>query len=619
MSGLSLRADDGREFLVQGRVATIGRAPVCEVRLDDSRVSATHARVRFGDGAWQYEDLRSTNGSVIRRGGQDHPVAPGRALALVVGDALLLGDTRSPVRLTVAVSGAPLLDGESPEATVLASRSAVLPQPLHLERSQLARLLDVFREAATAPGRTDAMLQHIGDFLFDLSPGATLLLLEATGVGADAEPLIYRRGDPAVSPGPSMPRGLRRRAVEQGEALLVADVMASSGDSVVELGLAGAMVAPLHVRDYTVGVLMLGGERFQETELELFAGIAHLVAALVENARTVRALADSEGRLRAEAERLRERIAPADGLISQSLPMREVLDQVDAVAGSDTTVLLLGETGTGKELLAQAIHRRSRRSKAAILSVNCGALASGTLESELFGHVKGAFTGAHRDKPGLFQVADGGTLFLDEVGETRPDVQVRLLRALQEGEILPVGAVRPALVDVRIVCATNRDLGEAVERGRFREDLYYRLSVFPIEVPPLRERRGDVVVLAQHFLAEAETRLGPRSAGFSPEALDLLDGWSWPGNVRELRNEVERAALLAPPEAPIQPEHLSPRLQAAPALPPVGPLKEALGRLEAAYLKKALSAHDGNRSATARVLGISRQALIAKIARYSLD
>ncbi len=184
---------------------------------------------------------------------------------------------------------------------------------------------------------------------------------------------------------------------------------------------------------------------------------------------------------------------------------------------------------------------------------------------------------------------------------------------------MPVGAVRPMHVDVRVVCATNKDLGEAVELGHFREDLYYRLSVFPIRVPPLRERRGDVVLLAQHFLAEAETRVGPRSAGFSPEALDLLDAWSWPGNVRELRNEVERAALLAPAEVPIEPTHLSPRLQSAPALPPVGGLKEAMGRVEAAYLRKALAAHDGNRSATARTLGISRQALIAKIARYSLS
>ncbi len=413
MSGLRLRADSGEVFHITSRVATVGRVPICDVRLDDSRVSATHARVRWSGDAWHYEDLRSTNGSVVRRAGQDHPASPGTALPLTVGDHLLLGDSRSPVCLVVEGALVPPHEGPASEATVLASRSAMLPQPLRLDESQLVGLLDVFREAAAAPGRLETALRHIGEFLFDLSPDAHLLMLEASGVGAHAEPLIYRRGDPAVQPGPAMPRMLRRRAVEQGEALLVSDVLAYSGQSVVELGLAGALVAPLRVGDHAVGVLLLGGEEVVEAELEVFAGIAHLVAALVENARAVRALAFSEGRLRAEAERLRERIAPADGLIGQSKAMHEVLSQVEAVAQSDTTVLLLGETGTGKELLAQAIHRHSRRTSGAILSVNCGALASGTLESELFGHVKGAFTGAHKAKPGLFQVADGGTLFLD--------------------------------------------------------------------------------------------------------------------------------------------------------------------------------------------------------------
>ena len=461
-----------------------------------------------------------------------------------------------------------------------------------------------------------------------------------------------------------MPRSLRRRAVEQGEALLVADVLGDSAQSVVELGLSGALVAPLHVRDYTVGVLLLGGEAFSESELEVFAGIAHLVAALVENARTVRALADSEGRLRAEAERLRERIAPADGLIGQSMAMREVLEQVDAVAQSDTTVLLLGETGTGKELLAQAIHRRSRRADGAILTVNMGALAQGTLESELFGHVKGAFTGAVSDRAGVFEAADGGTVFLDEIGDLPPQLQVKMLRVLQSGDVRKVGSDRSRKVDVRVIAATSRDLETMMGRSRFREDLYYRLMVVPMYLPPLREYPGSIPSMVKQFVRDANITYGRSIVGVTDEVMDALRRHSFPGNVRELRNIVEQGVLMtegshiglrdAPPylrgevPAPPMPGSLSeishagvpvPIQRIAAPTPAPGPpptddaasvvdgsrwdykalKEEVLGRFEARYLDALLATTDGNVTKAAELAGVHRVNLHRMLKKRDAD
>ncbi|MCA9524472.1 MAG: sigma 54-interacting transcriptional regulator, partial [Myxococcales bacterium] len=289
------------------------------------------------------------------------------------------------------------------------------------------------------------------------------------------------------------------------------------------------------------------------------------------------------------------------------------------VMATDTTVLVTGETGTGKELVAQALHNNGPRRERLFAAVNCGALTETLLESELFGHVRGAFTGAIGEKKGLFAIADRGTLFLDEIGEISPAVQVRLLRAIQEGEITPVGATRPVRVNVRLICATNRRLEEEVSSGRFRQDLYYRINVFPIELPPLRERRGDVTRLAEHFLRGAAKKFGKTIRGFTPNALDCLEAYRFPGNVRELENEIERAALFAPDGGTIDTSHLSDRVQGGIAVPSrPGKLKETMEALEKQVIVRALEQHDGNRSRTAVTLGISRQALQVKLARYGM-
>jgi two-component system response regulator HydG len=233
------------------------------------------------------------------------------------------------------------------------------------------------------------------------------------------------------------------------------------------------------------------------------------------------------------------------GIVGDSAPMRAVLALVSKVAATDATVLVTGESGTGKELVARAVHENSPRRDGSFVALNCGAFPEGLIESELFGHVKGSFTGADRNKRGLFEEASGGTLFLDEIAETTPGLQVKLLRALQEGEIRRVGDNHPVKVSARVVAATNRDLKKLVAEGKFREDLYYRLKVFPIELPPLRVRGGDVLTLAEAFLKKARVRTGSAAGRFAPEAAAALQAYAWPGNVRELEHAVERALIMS--------------------------------------------------------------------------
>jgi len=275
---------------------------------------------------------------------------------------------------------------------------------------------------------------------------------------------------------------------------------------------------------------------------------------------------------------------------------------------------LLGETGSGKEMIATAIHKLSSRASGPFVRVNCGALSESLLESELFGHVRGAFTGAERDRLGLFAEAGDGTVFLDEIAEAPPSVQVKLLRVLQHGEVKAVGADRPHPVRARIVAATNRALAGEVDAGRFRRDLFYRMSVFPVPIPPLRQRAADVPVLSTRFLARFEREERRDTGGFTPEALDLLTRYPWPGNVRELEHEVHRLVLTVPIDQRIRPHHLATSIREATALPHAAPLATLLARIELALIRQRLEALP-TKSAAARSLGITREALYGKLRR----
>jgi two-component system response regulator HupR/HoxA len=329
-----------------------------------------------------------------------------------------------------------------------------------------------------------------------------------------------------------------------------------------------------------------------------------------ENARLRDDLELAVNALRREAAEIRERPLSFEGLVGVQGGLRHAVLMTRKVLDSDTTVLLLGETGTGKELFARLIHANGPRHAARFVAQNCGALAESLLESELFGHARGAFTGAVGERKGLFEEADGGTVFLDEVGEMSPGMQLRLLRTLQEGEIRRVGSSTSRKVNVRVLAATNVDLEAEVTAGRFRKDLYYRLNVFPIRLPALRDRAEDVASLAEHFLRVYRQRARRAVPGISPEALHCLRGYPFPGNVRELENEIERAVALADPGEPIGPQHLSDRVRSAGGATPATPrtLNEAIEELKRRMIEDALR-ECGSKTRAAERLGLTRQSL----------
>lgn len=326
----------------------------------------------------------------------------------------------------------------------------------------------------------------------------------------------------------------------------------------------------------------------------------------------------AQQRMSREITRLRSLVRELYGLenvVARSPAMQALLQQVAHVAETDATVCLSGETGTGKEVIARVIHCNSRRTRGPFVAVNCGAIPESLFESELFGHVKGAFTSAHYAKRGLLQSADGGTLFLDEIGEMPLALQVKLLRAIQEREVLEVGSERPTKIDVRIITSTNKDLEQAVRAGTFREDLYYRIQVIPLVVPPLRERRDDIPPLAQHFLKRSAGRMHKNIRGFLPEAMQQLMLYQWPGNVRELENAIEKAVVLSTQDM-ITADLLP--VGSPPAERPVQSLTEAREDFERKYLTEVLQLADGNISRAAQIAGRYRADFYKLLKKHGL-
>ena len=389
------------------------------------------------------------------------------------------------------------------------------------------------------------------------------------------------------------------------------------------------LCAPLRTRHGVIGVIELRNKlvgSFTEEDLLFLDTLAGSVAVAIENARLYQHARQSEARLKEEVAILQREMAHRQRfaeIIGGGSAMARVFSLMESAIPSPITVLLEGETGTGKELVARAIHYHGPRKDRPFVTVNCGALPETLLESELFGYKKGAFTGAVTDKQGLFEVANGGTLFLDEIGETTPAMQVKLLRVLQDGEIRRVGETQARRVDVRVISATNKNLAQEVRDRRFREDLYYRISVFPIQVPPLRERREDIPLLVSHSIRQSNEKLAKHIQGITQEALELLIHYPWPGNVRELENEIERAVALAPDGSTLTPEYLSERIITQRSLRVSVPaeasaLKQARLTFEREYVAEVLRQHQGNAAQTAKILGISRQMLQKKIKEYGL-
>jgi transcriptional regulator with PAS, ATPase and Fis domain len=359
-----------------------------------------------------------------------------------------------------------------------------------------------------------------------------------------------------------------------------------------------------------------------EAEKKYFVELVDLVAQEIIAFHTE--IAKREERINALNTQLGTRYS-YDSMIGKSKPMQDLYALLDKIKNSESTVLVQGENGTGKELIARAIHYNSPRNSAQFVTVNCSAFNENLLDSELFGHVKGSFTGAIKDKKGLFEAADKGTLFLDEIGDMSPTMQVKLLRVLQEGTLTPVGGTEQRKVDVRVVAATNKDLKDMVEQGTFREDLYYRINVINLVVPPLRDRKEDIPILVDHFVNRGCKEKNLPVKTFAKRTMEKIFDYPWPGNIRELENEVERLIVLSGDEARIASELLSQRIRdygesaKVQGVRVAGKLKDALEELEKTMIREGLRRTNWNKSRLAKELGISRAGLIMKVEKYGLD
>jgi transcriptional regulator with GAF, ATPase, and Fis domain len=632
-----------------GTIASIGRAPSNTVVLTDYHLSGEHAQVvREGDG-YVFRDLRSTNGSAIERAGARIAVDASRKfeIALENGDLLLLGDARKPVTVRVRILRASIT-GEGPVVEplgdrLIASRSIVdLPSVTHQIEHDPASAVRVYKALQRLTSRVDhtATLEAVVDATFELLRRAThVAILLRSEADKDRFVLALSRerpgpaaGTPVVAADPvRASRSVLRRVLADRAAILTANAQEelTSSESVLAGQILSMLAVPMWRGDEIIGLIQADNRRsagmFAESDLEVALLLGSQAALAIDNATLFQRVKVAEEKARGENVYLkrREQKVRFEHIIGESPAMKAVLAQLEKVIDTRATVCVEGETGTGKELIASGVHYQSQRRDKMFVAQNCAAMPENLLESELFGHKRGAFTSADADKKGLFEIADGGTLFLDEMGEMPLSLQAKLLRVLQEGTIRPVGATSEKQVDVRIICATNRDLAAEVEQGRFRQDLYYRLMVFPVRLPPLRERREDVPLLAAHFLKRYAAEYRVELPGFTQDALDGLAGYGWPGNIRELENEIQRLVIQAEPGHWIEVVDLSPRLRKVEGTlqriaPKKGTLKEMVEQVERWLLTEALRENGGNKTKTAVQLGITREGLHKKLAKFGL-
>ena len=607
---------------IGGAVITIGRVEGNDLVVADPRISSRHGRlIRQGEG-YAYEDLGSRNGSLLERDGEHQTVTAHTPIPIQSGDLLLLGDLVSPVILRIA--GAPT-SVESYEGGTVIARRSVIDTSRVLEGAQDTETLrELFSLLHKVSGQhePDEVLSLIGDAVLKRFSFADSVMILKQGDGSSwAIESVKTRHAAETNVMPS--RTLMEQAIKSLEVVsFVPD--GSSGPASVA-GLAGTVLVPLVAGDTAIGLLHVESitRPFGADAVAWLSVVCTHVTASLLGARRFKDLSKSADTLREENTALRGTVKMPRPIVGESESLLKSLRQLERVGRTNTTVLVHGETGTGKELAARYVHAHSPRTEAIFAPLNCGALTEELLNSELFGHKKGSFTGADRDRKGLFESANGGTVFLDEIGEVSPAVQVRLLRVLQEREVQPVGSHTPIKVDVRIVAATNRNLEEEVREGRFREDLYYRLAVFAVRLPPLRERGRDIDILAERFRESACARFGVWNSGFTDDAMRALRAYAWPGNIRQLEHEVERAVIMSEDGQPIGKDELSdtvirdrPAPEATDAQLPEGRLKDVMGILEERVIRRCLDDYDSNRTRAAEALGISRQALQAKLAKW---
>ncbi|MEZ4227640.1 MAG: sigma 54-interacting transcriptional regulator [Polyangiaceae bacterium] len=569
-------------------VTTIGRALGNDVHVPDRSVADHHAQIVFNGRDFQLEEL-DRQAEMLINGKKK------RRARLVDGDRLTLGDAHLGFSMFSELPRPTRAPGEGAEQSLGSSDVGGL------------RKLYAFSERLMTTASVDELLETLLDAVVEFTGAKRGVVLLVDPEETHGTPRVrasrHVRREAIEDPSGQISDSIVRRVIESKRPVIVSDALSDTtfgqSESVMALQLSSVMCAPLLSQGDVIGALYVANDEvkhlFERNQLEVLTIFAGQASLILQNAMLLTALRADKRKLEAELSDKRF------GQIIGACPsMMEVFRKLQKVAATDIGVLITGETGTGKELIAREIHRRSNRERGPFITVNCGAIPENLIESEMFGHVKGAFTGAIASRPGKFQQADGGTLFLDEVGELTPALQVKLLRAIQERIVFRVGDSKPEKCDIRIVAATNRNLDEMIKTGDFREDLYYRLNVVNLWLPPLRERGDDVFIIAKALLSKYADEMASSVRGYSPQALAAIKKYNWPGNIRQLENRIKKAlvlcdqSLLSPEDMDLGPE----------AQEPIVPLEKAKEDFQRRYVLEVLERNNGNRTQTARDLGV---------------
>ena len=643
--------------LVEGRTVTIGRAPTNQIVIKDERCSRHHAEIFLSQDTWTLRDLDSRNGTMIgdERIRGDRDLVAGEVVRIAHAQLAFVHDlseafpenAAGPKQEETVIGQSEDIDDEdvltAHEPTTITHRKG---QTRFLERRSdqdsstprvghaATKLCRIAFELANQPD-INAVANHALEGLLEgtnVNAGAVLLLpRDFPGVpsGSDLEVVASRTAENVKYHRVSS--FLSTMVMREGEAVLARNVEGDSTlgsrDSAGEIHATSVLCAPIRQDGKVVGLVHLYSTDADlvpdPDDLEFALAVADNVALALKTLGRQAELAENLNVSQVEVKQLRKQLGAASEIIGSSSVMYQVQQEVLRAAPSRATVLIRGESGVGKELVARAVHYASPRKKGPFVCLNCAALSETLLESELFGHERGAFTGATDRKMGKFEAADKGTLMLDEIGEMSPQIQAKFLRVLEGHPFERVGGSRAIKVDVRVIAATNRDLEKAVSEGSFRRDLYFRLRVVEIVVPPLRKRPEDIIQIAEHFLLGYNTETGRKISGFTAEAREQLQQYRWPGNVRELKNVVERAVVLARDDfVDVEDLNLSNLATVGdstvmpPSISEFAPL--TLSEMERRHIQATLRHTGWNKSKTSRILGIERSTLDRKIRRYGI-
>ena len=604
----------GTSIPLSGGEISIGREPSNVISVVDAGVSRKHCTILQEGGEFKIQDLNSRNSTFVNG-------VPVTERALVSGDEIKIGNSLFLFVVPSEETGGVLstsVEFDQQEASagstiILRKQDALYLRDLDrvTPSERMVRDLNVLvriSKAVNSVRGLEALEKQVLESILEIAPAdrAAILLCDRGLESLDDSTVFGWDRRTGANPTLQVSRTIVAQVLKDGVAMLCNDLPATEGfadtESVTMRHIRSVLAVPLEVFDRILGVVYLDASdpevRFDADHLQLLTAIGSIAAFALDNARRMEWLEEENRRLQAE-------MNVEFNMVGESPRMRDVYQFISRVAKMDSTVLISGESGTGKELVARAMHRNSIRANKPCVAINCATLAESLLESELFGHEKGAFTGAIVQKKGKLEIAEGGTVFLDEIGELAPLLQAKLLRVLQEREFERVGGTRTIKLDVRLITATNRDLEAEVKAGRFREDLYYRLNVVSLRMPSLRDRRSDISLLASYFAAKSAKRSNRTVLGISPQARACLMNYDWPGNVRELENAIERAVVLGSSEL-ILPEDLPESIleKAEPAISAVDAFHDAVRETKKQLIINAVEQAHGNYTEAARLLGL---------------